>query len=265
VSAATSKRCGGRKAQGEWAWAKEYHGDGELVELPTLEVTTGTTKPRSYWTFHDAYCGIGNVQAGFELAGGKCTGAFDACSRARVVYDRRFGAKALDRLGMFELDQMGPADVYYGAPPCEGKAFGQGVREARQMWQQLQLVDKFQYKMRLFEVLSHFKRMEQGTVFRDFAVAMQSRGYQMHWKSLFCPDYGSAAARRRIVLVGIKDELHARGGEFRYPDPCSSHHPLYSVLEPDFFRRSVRVGNRGFVPLPEEKQKTKNCLRQVGT
>jgi site-specific DNA-cytosine methylase len=75
------------------------------------------------------------------------------------------------------------------------------------MWQQLRLVDKFEYKVCLFEVLSHFKRMEQGMIFRDFVVAMQSRGYQMHWKSLFCPDFGSAAARRRIVLVGVHGDV----------------------------------------------------------
>jgi hypothetical protein len=70
---------GGRLAEGAWKWGDELHGTGDLVQLPMLAVITGDTEPRKHWTFHDAYCGIGNVRAGLELAGGECTGAFDRC------------------------------------------------------------------------------------------------------------------------------------------------------------------------------------------
>jgi site-specific DNA-cytosine methylase len=216
------------------------------------------------WTFHDAYCGIGNARAGFELAGGVCTGAFDRCKRARQVYYQRFGDHAQGSLETIEVGHLGEAEVLYSAPPCESKRHCTGERERKQLWKQLLLVDQFKYKICIFELLQHVKQLEQGLVFRDFVGAMQKRGYIMHWKSMFTPDFGSAAARRRIVVVGLRADVHSRVGDYRYPDGTSIHHPLRSVLEPEFFRRGVRVRGSNLTLFPEPKQRTQSCLRQLG-
>ena len=255
---------GGRLAAGAWGWGDELHGTGDLVRLPTLHVTTGDTMPRKHWTFHDAYCGIGNVRAGLELAGGECTGSFDRCRRARQVYAKRFGCTPQGAFESLDMAQLGAAEVLYSAPPCESRNHLQGEREVKQMWKQLALVDRFKYKVCVFEVLHQFKRMEQGLVFRDFVGEMQRKGYVMHSESLFTPDFGSAAARRRTVLVGMRHDVHHRAGDFEYPTPTSTHHPLRSVLEPEFFRRNVRVRKNTYQALEVPKQRNSHSLRQVG-
>ena len=201
--------------------------------MPMLAVITGDTEPRKHWTFHDAYCGIGNVRAGLELAGGECTGAFDRCQRARQVYAKRFGCVAQGALETVDMDRLGAAEVLYSAPPCESKRHKLGERKGKQMWKQLELVDQFKYKICVFEVLHQFKRMEQGLVFRDFVGEMQAREYVMHSESLFTPDFGSAAARRRTVLVGMRQGVKAEVGR------CTAQNRLF------FFGRSGEGGFRG--------------------
>ena len=251
----------GDKIEG-WSWDKRFHGEGTMLETPALSVEAGESMPVESWSFHDAYCGIGNATAGFELAGGRCTGAFDRCGRTREVYTNRFGREPLGAWGSFGLEQMGEADVLFSAPPCEASLAGQGRYEDMQLVKQLELVEKFRYKVVVVELLLQSKKVDQGKSFRNFTRRLQALGYAVQQKMLFAPDYGSAAARRRLVVVGT------RGGEkaveFEFPRGSKVHHPLYSVLEPEFFRREVRVGNKGFKRLATPKQRSSACLKQVG-
>ena len=233
------------------------------METPELVVEAGESKPVGAWTFHDAYCGIGNATAGFELAGGRCMGAFDQCARARKVYEKRLGRSPLGTWGTFNLDEMQAADVLFSAPPCEARLADGGRHGEMQLWRHLGLVERFQYKVVVIEMLLQSKRVRQGGMFRAFTGKLQKLGYAVQHKMLFAPDYGSAAARRRLVVVA------SRGGagavEFEFPKGSKVHHPLYSVLEPEFFRREVRVGNRKYTPLGVPKQRSRLCLKQVGT
>lgn len=251
----------GTGARSQWCWGVGYHGDGKDVALPDLMVEEGKTERLHRWTFHDGYCGIGGGTMGMEYAGGQCVGAFDKCVRARAVYaghsGRVPGTRWEDLLG-----GVG-ADVYYGAPPCEDKLVNNGER---QMWQQLALVRKHNYKVILIETVLHFKHMSNGLVYRDFVGELQACGYVVHSKLMFCPDFGSASARRRIMIVGLRRDVHTVTGDFSYPQKAKNavHHPLSSILEFELFRKGVRVGNDGYEPLKKPKQANAHSLKQVG-
>ena len=253
-----------RKGKHVWSWSEELHGDGPQTVLPELKVERGHTKQYKQWTFHDGFCGIGGGTIGFGHAGGKCVGAFDRCVRARAVYTGHTGRIPAVRCD--ELLSAETADVYYGAPPCEDTQELTN-NEDRLMWKQLRLVQHHKYKVLVFETVLHFKKMGEGEVYRDFVGAVQECGYVVHSKLMFCPDFGSAAARRRVMIVGIRNDVHKLTGDFRYPykHKDAAHHPLRSVLEADYFRREARIGNQSYKALPRPKQCSKRSLRQVGT
>lgn len=247
----------------QWCWDEELHGEEPRISLPDLKVVHGETKRFRKWTFHDGFCGIGGGTIGLGYAGGKCTGAFDNDTRARAVYKAHAGVEPGQDWG--RMLQAPGADVYYGAAPCEDR---EGLENKdRLIWKQLELMKHHQYKVVVLETVLHFKRMHNGEVFRQFIGEAQEAGYVMHCKLLFSPDYGSAAARRRIMLVGIRKDVHGVTGDFRYPTKHEDepYHPLSSVLESNpILRRPVLVGNKDYEPLAKPKQIGERSLRQIG-
>ena len=255
---------GWEKSEGAWRWGEELHGAASELRGLELGEVRGQSEPTPEWTFHDAYCGIGGSSSGLILAGGRCEGAFDACARAREVFTRRTGVNAQGAWGSFDPEDWKPADVLFSAPPCESVGRFAGKNSERQMWKHLDLVRVHKYKVVVLETLLHFKRMQHGSVFRELVKELDRLGYVASCKSLFAPDFASAAARRRIYLVAVRKDLHAGRGDFVFPEGRSRHHPLSSILEPEFFRRGVRVKSSTFVPLTAPRQRSSLCLRQLG-
>ena len=250
---------GGR---GEWGWGEELHGDLGVAYGADLRVESGMAGAVGRWTFHDAYCGIGNATAGLELAGGKCTGCFDRCPRARRVYLKRFGrepggSSASLKEGQFEL-----ADVLYSAPPCEASSGAESGQ--RQMWRQLELVDEYRYKVVVIEQLLRFRKLQAGTLFRDFVGELNQRGYVTSCQIMRAQCFGSAAARKRLVVVGVRRDIHERSSDFEYPAGSRQRHPLRSVLEPEFFRRPAHAHGGQYTALAHARQQSPDSLRQVG-
>jgi site-specific DNA-cytosine methylase len=137
--------------------------------------------------------------------------------------------------GTFDPASMAQADVLFSAPPCENNDRFRGFNKQRQMWKQFDLIKQHQYKLVVVEVLLHFKKMEQGEVFRAFTNELIKHGYVVSCKMLFAPDFASSAARRRVYVVGVREDLHSTTGDFVFPVGRSRHHPLSSILEPESF------------------------------
>ena len=241
------------------------HGEESELKSVQLGEAVGETEPTRQWSYHDAYCGIGGSSAGLNLAGGTCTGAFDRCARARLTYANRCGVVPQGPWGTFDPGNCWKhADVLFSAPPCENNNKLVGANVDRQMWKQFELIDKYKYKVVVVEVVLHFKKMQQGKVFREFAEELGRRGYAVSCQLLFAPDFASSAARRRVYVVGVRQDMHQERGGFVFPIGRSRHHPLSSILEPEFFRRGVRVKKASFERLEVPKQRSKRCLRQLG-
>ena len=254
----------GDHAEGGWAWSAELHGEAsELKDLDLGEVRGGTEEVRRF-RYHDAYCGIGGIAEGFKYGGGACAGAFDGDARARKIYEQRTGVSAKGKWGSFAAKELGAAEVLVSAPPCQDVLRYRGAEDDRQLLAQLELVKEYRYKVTVTELTLHAMRMGNGRVFREFVSRHQQLGYRMHRKMLFGPDFGSVAARRRVYVVGVRDDEYARAGTFAFPIGRSRAHPVRSILEPEFFRRGVRVSRRNLRLKEAPEQRSKRCLIRLG-
>lgn len=116
----------------------------------------------------------------------------------------------------------------------------------------------------MVETLLRFKRMSNGMVFRPFVGELQKLGYVVTCKSLFAPNFGSVSARRRLIITAVRSDEHAAKGDIQYPAGSKTWHPLCSILEPEFFRRDARVGNKRYRERPTPLQRASVCLKQLG-
>ena len=247
-----------------WVWGEELHGGISELAQVDLPLTRGKTTPVGKWNFHDAYCGVGGFGRGLALAGGVCTGAFDREKGARAIYEDRMGHRPHGAWGSFDVTRWKPARVLISAPPCEDVPWLLGKNEERQMWQHLELVRTYQYDVVVIETLLHFKRMHNGMVYRALVQKLNELGYDVKSKLLFAPKFGAVAARRRIYLYCTRRHGEISPTDLAFPTGDAQRHPVRSILEPEFFRRGVRVPRAGYVKLSAPLQRTSDSLTQVG-
>ena len=252
-----------KAATSEWTWDEELHGQRSELAQVRLPVIEGKTEPRRRWTFHDAYCGIGGLESGLSLAGGVCTAAFDLDAGARGIYAKRVGKAPHGKWGSFDPRSWPPARVLVSAPPCEDRPELIGQNHHRQMWKHLELVKVHEYEMIVMELLLHFKRMQNGMVFRDLIAHVTQLGYDVRCRMLFAPKFGAVAARKRLYLFCTKQEGQG-SARLQYPVGGKQRHPVYSILEPEFFRRGVRLRASDCRWLDAPKQRTTDSLVMIG-
>ena len=261
---------GARAAQpAAWRWERdEYH---EVQDtLRPMQVRGGTGEHQRY-TFHDAFAGIGAGTIGMEAAGGHCVGAFEKCARARAVYQRHSGRAPLGGLKRVGASSWPAADVFLSGSPCQdfsvrGAQLGRNGQRGRLMYEQLRLVREaaVPYKVLVFETVPQFRRMHNGEEYDAFQAEVEALGYVMHDAVLFAPDYGSCSARHRLIMVAVRADLHARVGDFHYPDRNSEHPPLHTILEPGFKRQRALVWRKDVSWLKEPECKHLTKLGHLG-
>ena len=259
----------GESRGGLWTWEAALHGErSELKDLDLQEVV-GETEDPGEWAFHDAYAGIGGASEGWMHAGGVCTGAFEGCGRAREVYERRIGSVPDKKWGSFDASSWGKAEVLFSSPPCEASFKGDDDSE-RQAWAHLSLAATHNYKVMVFEVLLHFKRMQNGAVYMRWIQHLGKLGYVSSSKLQHAPDFGAVAGRRRLIVVAVRRDVHKARHDFVHPIGTSVHHPVDSILESDWAtksRRDVRLrglSGEGTLWFAQVRQRSKKCLKAVG-
>ena len=132
------------------------------------------------------------------------------------------------------------------------------------MWKHLDLIGVHDYKVVMFEQTPYCKRLRNGKVFHQFVNQLTGLGYRVFQDSLFAPRFASACRRTRLFIVGVRADVHARGGDFRFPAGDDQVNGVLSIKEPEFFRREVRVSHDTFVKLRTPRQHSKYNLQQVG-
>ena len=182
-------------------------------------------------------------------------GALDVGARGRAVTRGGFGVQPAR---LWDPASMGEADVLIAAPPMETAC---RKRHARQLWQVLRMMREGSFKAVVVEQTLRLRALESGQLFRDWVGEATAASFTVQAQNLFAPHYGSACARRRVYIVAVRADSPA---SFCFPRPTTLRHDLRSVLEPDYYRRGVRLRGGAFTALPQPKQQTQHCLRQVG-
>jgi DNA (cytosine-5)-methyltransferase 1 len=163
----------------------------------------------------DLFCGVGGLTYGLIKAGIPVKAGIDMDVSCRYAYERNNGAlfihKNIKELDGMELKQLYPETtikILVGCAPCQ--PFSQHTHKNRQRGEDEE-----------WGLLYHFSRLIKQTeptiismenvpqivkhkVFHDFTECLQSLGYHVFWKSVFCPDYGIPQKRTRLVLLASK-------------------------------------------------------------
>lgn len=164
------------------------------------------------------FTGCGGLDLGFEAAGCETVAAvdndFEACKTLR--HNR-------SEWNVFEGDirDYNPAvrdvDIVIGGPPCQGfSSAGKGdPSDPRNfLWKEyMRVVERVRPRAMVLENVSALTHRKNGDHLSGIMTTLEGHGYNFVYGVLNAADYGVPQARRRLVIIGLRD------GEPTLPTP----------------------------------------------
>ncbi|AQS52266.1 DNA (cytosine-5-)-methyltransferase [Paenalcaligenes hominis] len=162
----------------------------------------------------DLFCGAGGLTHGLIQAGINVVSGYDIEESCRFAYEYNNSAKFIKKdiadLQGFELRKHfegADLSLLAGCAPCQPFSSYSRAKSASSdaRWNLLSHFGRL-----IEQTAPHFVTMENvpglmtQPIFQDFIDTLERNGYMLDYKVVFCPDYGMAQTRRRLVLVGSK-------------------------------------------------------------
>lgn len=176
------------------------------------------------YTYVDLFCGAGGLSKGFSSAGFKNIFSIEFNKDFAKTYKRNFPnhhllVKDIRDLKTNELNSITKnkqIDVVVGGPPCQGfskagyigRSFIDDDRN-RLFKEFVRIVDILSPKVFVMENVAAMATHLKGKTIKEIITTFQnsSIGYRVQWKILNSVDYGVAQERRRIFIVGVRNDI----------------------------------------------------------
>ena len=207
------------------------------LEVKIAVFVGGTVSKRPIIKAVDLFCGAGGLTYGLQQAGINVVAGYDVEETCRFAYEHNNQAKFFN-YDVTELQKdkvqthLRGADftLIAGCAPCQPfSTYSRTTNSTGQKDNRWGLLNSF--GRLVTEVLPDFVTMENvpglidQNVFEAFLQQLVGSGYQYDYQVIFCPDYGMAQTRKRLVLVASKGE------EVRLPEP--THTPEHYLTVAD--------------------------------
>lgn len=166
----------------------------------------------------DLFCGAGGLTHGLQKSGLSVVAGYDIDAACRFAYEKNnkslFVQKSVTDIEDGELQKYfdgAKVKVLAGCAPCQpfssytNSAKLGVVRSKDKRWSLLYSFAK-QIKMVKPDIITmeNVPRVVNHKVFKDFIKSLKKDGYFVWYDVVFCPDYGMAQSRSRLVLLASK-------------------------------------------------------------
>lgn len=162
----------------------------------------------------DLFCGAGGLTYGLQQAGIDVVAGYDVEGSCRFAYEHNNQAKFINqdvtKLRKEEVEAyLDGADftLLAGCAPCQPfSTYSRttnttGPKDKR--WGLLNSFGRLAAEVRPdFVTMENVPGLVDQPVFYDFLQQLSDAGYQCDYQVVFCPDYGMAQTRKRLMLVG---------------------------------------------------------------
>ena len=208
-----------------------------------MNKTLNTSKKRKNW-IHQGEIEIKNkikVISLFSGSGGLDLGLL-ATGKFEIIFANDFNKQACetyahnigDHVVCEDIAKIGgleKSDIIIGGPPCQGFSTANPARSFDDPRNQLfneyaRLLKDIKPKMFLMENVSGMVTMQKGKVFELIKKELSSCGYKVHSKLLNAKDYGVPQSRRRIIIIGVRNDIDKT---FTFPTPTHEEGNYESV------------------------------------
>lgn len=223
-----------------------------LPSMADIAAVRGTSGLKVASTFS----GCGGSCLGFEEAGFEVVWANEfvpiaqdayAMNHAHTILDRRdvrnvSAADILEAVGL----GVGELDVFNGSPPCQAfstvgkrhkgwgseKEYEHGVSQKNETLfdEYIRLLNGLQPKVFVAENVSGLAHGKAAGIFKGIGRDLSAAGYDVKVALLDAQWLGIPQTRLRLVFVGVRNDLVARGARFEFPKPFPYYYSVQDAI-----------------------------------
>lgn len=170
------------------------------------------------------FSGAGGLDLGFKMAGHEIVWANDNFSEAVETYKKNLGSHIVcDDIYKIDVSKIPDCDIVIGGFPCQGFSIANMKRHAgdsrNELYKMLiKVITEKQPKFFLAENVKGILSLEHGEVIKMIMNDFNSIGYKAVYKVLNAADYGVPQLRKRVIIIGIRDDIN-----FKYDYPSPTH------------------------------------------
>lgn len=197
------------------------------------------------FTYIDLFCGAGGLSLGFDQAGFENVFSVEISPEFAKTYMRNFpehhliieDIKNISDEEMEELVKQKDVDVIVGGPPCQGFSIAGNIGrtflddDRNKLFKEfVRFVSQIKPKMFVMENVAAMATHLKGKTIMAIVEAFEEAGigYKIKWEVLNSVNYGVAQERRRIVIVGVRNDLDTK---FMYPEKEEKEYTVKDVIE----------------------------------
>ncbi|MHA1368274.1 MAG: DNA cytosine methyltransferase [Promethearchaeota archaeon] len=185
-------------------------------------------------TVGDLFCGCGGFLDGFRQAGYEVKFGIDIYDKAIETFRHNFnGALAInDDIKNVDIGHVPHVDVLLFGFPCKGFSIA-GLRDPNDPRSNLYREGlRFLIVMRpaafVCENVEGLLSMEDGNVFKRIIDDLSSVGYKVVHKLMLASDYGVPQSRKRVFIVGIRDDIDEK---FEFPKKSDDVYTVRDAIQ----------------------------------
>ncbi len=185
-------------------------------------------------TVIDLFAGIGGFRLGFEKAGYDVIYSNDIDKSCKITFDGYFGegALSLKDIQKLDADEIPDADIVTAGFPCQpfskiGKLHGFADARGTLFYDLLRILQAKRPKVFVLENVANLVKHDKGQTFERIRDGLENElGYHVYYQVLNTKDYGLPQDRKRIYIVGFKENI-----DFVFPEPIELELRVKDILE----------------------------------
>lgn len=163
----------------------------------------------------DVFCGIGGLTHGFVKERFKVVAGIDVDDSCRYAFEKNNGAKFIKKdIAEIDADEIlrlysdAKVKILVGCAPCQPFSKYTNRKTEDTKWGLLynfgKLIEKIKPEIVSMENVPELAKHKKYPVYDDFVELLKRNGYSVSSYFVYCPDYGIAQKRTRLVLVASK-------------------------------------------------------------
>lgn len=120
------------------------------------------------------------------------------------------------------IDFSDKIDILVGGSPCQsfsqiGRKMGLNDTRGTLFYDYARIISEIKPKVFIYENVSNLLRHDKGKTWEVIHNVFNSLGYALKWQLLDSKDYGIPQSRKRVFIIGFKDEKFCEN--FSFPSP----------------------------------------------
>lgn len=196
------------------------------------------------YKYIDLFCGAGGLSLGFKQAGFENVFSVECNAGFAKTYQKNFpehklvidDIRNIDHDEIVRLTDGEKVDVIIGGPPCQGFSIAGNIGrtfmedERNELFKEfVRFVTEVRPQMFVMENVATMATHLKGQTIREVVKAFENAGcgYRVKYEVLNSVDFGIAQERRRLVAVGIREDVST---EFVYPAKSTKVFTIKDVI-----------------------------------